>query len=82
MTRTLLATLAVLLAAAFVLFVWPTRWRYDHVTVDRDTYPVRIDRVTGHADVLLPGDGWTPAEEITDMGPGQDSPEANRNSGS
>ncbi len=61
---------ALMLLAAFVLFVWPTRWRYDHMTVGQDTYPVRIDRLSGHADVLLPGDGWTPVEEASDMNPG------------
>jgi hypothetical protein len=56
----------------FALFVWPTQWRYDHLTVDGDTYPVRIHRLTGHAWVLLPGDGWTPAEDVEtggDQGP-------------
>jgi hypothetical protein len=51
-----------LLAAAFVTFVWPTAYRYDHVTVEGDTYPVRIHRITGHADVLVPEAGWLPAE--------------------
>jgi hypothetical protein len=56
---------ALVLIAAFAAFVWPTIWRYDHITIDGDVYPVRIHRVTGHADVLLPGDGWTPAEDVT-----------------
>ena len=64
------ASITLLLLAALVLFVWPTRWRYDHITVSQDTYPVRIDRLSGHADILLPGDGWTPVEEATDMLPG------------
>ena len=67
-----LITLTVL--GAFALFVWPTRWRYDHMTLSQDTYPVRIDRISGHADVLLPGDGWTPAEEVTDTNQTGDEP--------
>lgn len=64
---------------AFALFVWPTRWRYDHMTVDGDTYPVRLDRLTGHADVLLPGDGWTPVEEVTDQSQdGSEQPQLHR----
>ncbi len=55
--------LCALLAGACFAYVWPTRWRWDHVTVSGETYPVRIDRITGHADVLLPGDGWTPIED-------------------
>ena len=73
------ALIVAVLLGGFALFVWPTRWRYDHMTLDVDTYPVRIDRLTGHADVLLPGDGWTPAEEVTDQGQdGTDSPQMRR----
>jgi len=61
------AALVVALLAAFALYVWPTRWRYDHITVGDDTYPVRIHRFTGNAYILLPGEGWTPAEDATDM---------------
>jgi hypothetical protein len=47
--------------------------------VGDDTYPVRIDRISGHADILLPGDGWTPAEEASDMdSDGQEQPQENR----
>jgi hypothetical protein len=47
------------LAATFVLFVWPTRYRYDRVQLLGETapgpvFPVRIDRVTGTAEILLP----------------------------
>lgn len=69
------ALIVVVLLGSFALFVWPTRWRYDHMTIDADTYPVRIDRLTGHADLLLTGDGWTPVEEVTDQSQdGADSP--------
>ena len=67
------ALILVVLLGSFALFVWPTRFRYDHMTIDGDTYPVRIDRLTGHADVLLPGDGWTPDEDVTDQS--TDNPE-------
>jgi len=64
---------------AFALFVWPSRWRYDRMTVGDDTYPVRIDRFNGHADILLPGDGWTPAEDATDLdNNGQDETQPNK----
>jgi len=69
--------LGVALIAAFATFVWPTRWRYDHMTVDNDTYPVRIDRITGDSDVLLPGDGWTPTEEALQDSDGTDQPQKN-----
>ncbi len=53
---------AIALVGAFAAFVWPTRWRYDHMTVDGDIVPVRIDRFSGDADMLLPDDGWVPVE--------------------
>jgi hypothetical protein len=47
------------LVVLFVLFVWPTRYRYDRMqllgeTVPGPVYPVRIDRFTGEAEILLP----------------------------
>jgi len=52
--------LLMLLAVAFLYWVWPTPWRYDHVTDQDGTYPVRIHRVTGRAEMLTPEDGWWP----------------------
>jgi hypothetical protein len=67
--RRLLLWLVVLtIATAFVLYVWPTRYRYDHVVTENEDYPVRIDRLTGEADMLTPDDGWVP------MGEGGGSP--------
>ena len=51
------------LLAVLGLFVWSARYRYDHIVVEGDTYVVRIHRVTGHADVLITGEGWVPAED-------------------
>ena len=69
------AVLAVAIAfLAFVSLVWPTAWRYDKITYDGDTYPVRINRFTGDADILLPGDGWTPAEEAAPPAGGDEAP--------
>jgi len=45
----------------FFSIVWPTRYRYDHVLTEDETYPVRIDRFTGDADMLTP-DGWVPMQ--------------------
>jgi len=60
--RRLTLLLFALAALAFLAFVWPSRWRYDHITVDQDTYLVRVERVTGRAEILVPELGWTPAE--------------------
>jgi hypothetical protein len=50
------------IVAAYVVFVWPTRFRYDHMTVDGNLVPVRIDRLNGNADMLVPDEGWLPVE--------------------
>lgn len=75
--RRLLFLLSVISAFAFMGLVWPSRWRYDHITVEKDTYLVRIERLSGHADILVPELGWTPAETPWDENPG---PEADRRS--
>ncbi len=46
-----------------VLVLWAQRFKYDHIVVDSETYLVRVSRVSGHADVLIPGDGWVPIED-------------------
>jgi hypothetical protein len=51
-----------------IAWVWPTIYRYDKIDYDQDTYIVRINRVTGHADILVPEQGWIPAEEPWDTG--------------
>jgi hypothetical protein len=71
--RRLLAWLVVLaLAYAFVVFVWPTRYRYDHVLTDDEDYPVRIDRLTGDAEMLTPDDGWVPMGDGDGSNPMED----------
>jgi hypothetical protein len=58
--------LGALLLFAFALYVWPTRWRYDHMTVDGNIVPIRVDRFSGEADMLLPDDGWVPVRSAAD----------------
>jgi hypothetical protein len=65
-TRVILPLLWLLLAIAFAVYVWPTRWRYDHMTVDGNIVPVRMDRFSGDADMLVPDDGWVPVETPSD----------------
>jgi hypothetical protein len=64
-----------LLAVAFMVYVWPTRYRFDHVSVDGNTYPVRIDRFSGEGDMLVPDQGWTPVEGDSSDG----NPDATQN---
>jgi hypothetical protein len=57
--RVILWTLTAGLTAVFAAFVWPTAYRYDHIQMLGETapgpvYPVRINRFTGEAEMLLP----------------------------
>ena len=65
--ETLNRVLKVLVRAAFAVLIlvllWAGRFRYDHIVVEGETYLVRVHRLTGDADILIPGDGWVPAEE-------------------
>ncbi len=62
--KTLVRSLVgVLLVAILAAALWSVRYRYDHIVVQGDTYLVRVHRITAHADILIPGDGWVPAEE-------------------
>src|SRR5689334_14761429 len=54
--------LVLAVVVTYAMFVWPTRFRYDHLTVDGNIVPVRIDRFNGDADMLVPDEGWTPVE--------------------
>ena len=63
--------IAVLVAT--VIYVWPTPWRYEHLTLKGSSHPVRIHRVTGKTEVLYQ-EGWesvdaeplptTPAQDL------------------
>jgi len=56
----------VLVALAIALLFWAGRYRYDHIIVDGETYLVRVQRMSGHADIMIPGEGWVPSEEAWD----------------
>lgn len=56
----------VCLLLLFALYVWPTRWHYDHMTVDGNIVLVRMDRFSGAADMLVPDEGWMPVEAPVD----------------
>ena len=64
--RSLAPFVFLVLVFLFALYVWPTRFHYDHMTVDGDIVPVRMDRLTGRADMLLPDHGWVPVEAPPD----------------
>lgn len=59
-TAIIVVALCVLAALVpFALFVWPTKYRYDYVTVGPHKYPVRINRIDGDAEILRTAEkGW------------------------
>lgn len=46
----------------FAYAVWPTPYRYDSISREGFSFPVRINRLTGQAQYLSPGDGWKPVK--------------------
>lgn len=49
-----------LIAVALAFFVWPTPYRYDRIVGPRgQSFPVRVNRVTGNAE-MLSVEGWQP----------------------
>ena len=64
--RVVLPLFWLLLVAAFAVYVWPTRWRYDHLTMDGNIVPVRMDRFSGDSEMLVPDEGWVPVEAASD----------------
>jgi hypothetical protein len=71
--RLLRVVVALAILVLFAIYIWPTRYRYDHVSTDGDTYPVRIDRFNGDADMLTPDDGWYPMGDTDSTGGSPDA---------
>lgn len=53
-------TAVLVLVAALIL--WPTLYRYDSITLRGDTFPVRVNRITGRTYILYPAQ-WSFAED-------------------
>jgi hypothetical protein len=51
----------VLIIFLFAAFVWPTRYRHDHLEWANKTVPVRIDRFSSDAEMLFV-EGWKKME--------------------
>jgi hypothetical protein len=69
--RAALTALVILSLLMFVtVFVWPTPYRYDHMTYQGETVIVRLDRFSDDAEMLLPDQGWVPLAEPDDAGSG------------
>ena len=55
-----------LLLLVLATLLWSMRFRFDHIVVEGETYLVRVHRVSGAADILIPGEGWVAAEDAWD----------------
>jgi hypothetical protein len=56
--RNIYAIFAVIVCLLFVLFVWPTLYRYDKLTLGGNSLPVRTNRITGTGEIFHPGGYW------------------------
>ena len=53
-----LILIAIIVLVSIGIFVWPTLYRYSHITISRGTtLPVRVHRITGRTEILFPS-GW------------------------
>ena len=51
--------LILIAAVPFAIYVWPTKYAYNRIKLGESDFPIRIHRVTGHAEQLTPA-GWQP----------------------
>ncbi len=60
--------LAVLLVSCAVI-LWMERYKFDHINLENgESYPVRINRMTGDSQVLYRG-AWRPAADVRNLPP-------------
>jgi hypothetical protein len=50
--KNILITVALVVVFLFLAFVWPTKWKYDHVGKS----PIRTNRVTGEVQKMSAGE--------------------------
>lgn len=63
--QTLLAVIVLAVLAVLAVFVWPSRYKYDHMKLGGSDFPVRIERLTGKTEILR-NSGWerSPGESL------------------
>jgi hypothetical protein len=50
-----------ILITCLAFYVWPTRYRYDHLKLGANDYPIRTDRLSGNTEIFFPY-GWVKRE--------------------
>ena len=64
--RVALSVGAALLVLLFAVFFWPGLYRYDHMNVHGNVFPVRVNRLTGKTEIFYPT-GWEePRKPLTE----------------
>lgn len=56
------------LAIVLAITVWPTRYRYDHISSQGTVLPVRTDRFSGRTEILRGTDGWVEVGDPQSVG--------------
>ncbi len=61
--------LAVILVVCAAFLLWVQRYKFDHVSLESgESYPVRVNRITGNAQVLYRG-VWRPSSDLPKLAP-------------
>lgn len=63
MSNKTIITVCIIFSLCGLIF-WPTLYRYDHIIIQGNTFPVRMNRVTGYTEHYLFGK-WVPQEQQT-----------------
>lgn len=67
----ILVCLGIGIVICFLLTVWPTIYRYDHINTRGSVSPVRVNRLTGKTEILYPI-GWQEAAKAPASSPTRD----------
>jgi hypothetical protein len=71
-----LCALAFAVAAALAVLVWSTAWRYDRLTVNGNTFPIRVNRFNGQTEILRGMSGWVQVDSESDTSHSPTAPPA------
>src|SRR5436309_6303360 len=73
--QALAGVVIICIVSLLAIFVWPTRYSYDHIKEGSNTFPVRIDRLTGKTATLYREGGWVSTDPTAMTTPTPRAPE-------
>jgi len=56
--KAILTSIAAIVLGTWTVTVWSTMYRYDHMTMGTNVFPLRTHRFSGNSEMLMPGAGW------------------------